>query len=799
MHVTKTKGALLLIMAAVAIFTFLATMLATEAGVFRANAGNSGYELYVKDLSTGQMHSLASTNTVAPPPETPVPPVVTNHPPVFVEGDSTTRELAENSGSGVAVGNPVAASDPNTGDVLAYRWSGADAQSFNVDGATGQIRTVSSATYDYETKSSYQLIVTVADGNGGSDSINVTVNLVDNVAPDFGLHNHRTDIDVPHGAGADQNVGAPVVASDPGDTITYSMTDTSSEGVSLTDTGKERGVDAFNLNSATGQFTTKTGVTYDHSVQSTYALRLIATDTEGDTGDILVYFNILDPNRKPVFRGGNADRTYTIPENAAAGTVLGSFIADDPEGDALSYWLQYFNNASDVNHFEVDASRQLVVANGADLSFESRLPDENGDKWIKVGVRAQDSKGLYGGVTVKVILTDVDEPPAFGRSAYSFSMSATTPPNTNLGTVFAADPEATDDNQRHSKDTSNLYATKHIAGQTVSYSLEGTHGTSFLVNSSTGAISTKPGVNYTAGTEYSLSAKATAGTLSSTAPITISTSSGPPVFAKDSMIRGVQEGLPVNSPVGNPVTATDPDDDPLTYTISGTDAAHFSVDATTGQMRTKSVFDRDTKDRYSVVITATDPAGHSDSVNLDIPIRHRNELPTFSNSSHTFNFSLSAATSVIQVNGASVSNPATHGERSITGVLIGNPITATDRENDRLTYSIVGVSPMRNLANSNDRRGVNDGSGTETTQPTPDASSFMIKSSQDSGLGVHGIGQIYGPTDGKILLTADHPSGKRYRYYNWAWQAGQVYQIKVQACQRTHECATTNVTINVTQ
>ena len=105
-----------------------------------------------------------------------------NNPPVFTEGENTTRYVVENSPRDTAIGVPVAASDDDE-DTLTYALEGADADEFEIDESTGQLKTKSGVTYDYEMKSSYSVTVTVTDGNGGSDSIDVTVNLTDADVP----------------------------------------------------------------------------------------------------------------------------------------------------------------------------------------------------------------------------------------------------------------------------------------------------------------------------------------------------------------------------------------------------------------------------------------------------------------------------------------------------------------------------------------------------------------------------------------------------------------------------------------
>jgi hypothetical protein len=67
-----------------------------------------------------------------------------------------------------------------------------------------------------------------------------------------------------------------------------------------------------------------------------------------------------------------------------------------------------------------------------------------------------------------------------------------------------------------------------------------------------------------------------------------STSNMPPSFPADTAPRSVDEDASVGADVGPPVSATDPDDDALTYTLGGADMADFAIDPATGQLKTKS-------------------------------------------------------------------------------------------------------------------------------------------------------------------------------------------------------------------
>ncbi len=99
--------------------------------------------------------------------------------------DIATRTVEENTSAGENIGKPVTATDPDSGDTLTYSLSGVDAASFDIDTATGQLKTL--AALDYETKNSYSVIVSVHDGGDSDgnadttvdDTIEVTINVTD--------------------------------------------------------------------------------------------------------------------------------------------------------------------------------------------------------------------------------------------------------------------------------------------------------------------------------------------------------------------------------------------------------------------------------------------------------------------------------------------------------------------------------------------------------------------------------------------------------------------------------------------
>ena len=95
--------------------------------------------------------------------------------PVFIEGDVATREIHEKEEVGANIGDPVSATDMDMGETLEYSLSDADAEPFDIDSETGQLRT--KAALNYQTKPVHTVKVLVSDGSR-VDSIIVTIRIL---------------------------------------------------------------------------------------------------------------------------------------------------------------------------------------------------------------------------------------------------------------------------------------------------------------------------------------------------------------------------------------------------------------------------------------------------------------------------------------------------------------------------------------------------------------------------------------------------------------------------------------------
>ena len=94
-----------------------------------------------------------------------------------------------------------------------------------------------------------------------------------------------------------------------------------------------------------------------------------------------------------------------------------------------------------------------------------------------------------------------------------------------------------------------------------------------------------------------------------------------PVFGEGTTAeRFVPEDSPVGTAIGGPVSATDPDGDTLDYTLGGADTGSFTIDGSSGQISTAVVLDYETKNSYSVTVTATDSGSLTDTIAVTINV-----------------------------------------------------------------------------------------------------------------------------------------------------------------------------------
>ena len=270
-----------------------------------------------------------------------------NRAPVFSEGASAARSVAENSAAGTAVGRRVTATDPD-GDRVTYSLVGGDTELFNIDSATGQISVAQGTALDFETKSSYAVTARAADRRNSSDTIALTIT-VTNVG-----HDDAYDAN-------DDGVIGPIEV----------------------------------LNAVEDYFSDPKGNRSSIGGASRVTVRVVAPAPEPEP----------QVNRAPVFSAGNST-TRSVDENSASGANVGARVtASDPDGDGLTYTLAGTDDSSfNAGSFGiVAATGQIQVGDGTNLDYE-------GEKnTYGVEVTATDPSGASDMITVTITVTNVEE------------------------------------------------------------------------------------------------------------------------------------------------------------------------------------------------------------------------------------------------------------------------------------------------------------------------------------------------------------------------------------------------------
>ena len=217
--------------------------------------------------------------------------VILNVAPEFSEGASATRTVASSEPAGTAIGDPVTATDADAGDTVTYSLEGADAASFTVNSASGQLLTRSGVTLD---RSSYTVVVVASDGTA-SARITVTITVILNAAPEFASSSTSRFV-VEQGSIGD-NVGAPVTATDAdqGDTLTYTL----------------GGADAasFIIVPSSGQI--RSAIVLDEETRSSYTVTVTANDGTADSDPITVNISVTDVTYGCATGGAIADADAT--------------------------------------------------------------------------------------------------------------------------------------------------------------------------------------------------------------------------------------------------------------------------------------------------------------------------------------------------------------------------------------------------------------------------------------------------------------------------------------------------------
>ena len=598
-------------------------------------------------------HSYTVTVTRAP-----------NTPPAFDDGPTATRGVVENTATGEYIGDPVAATDAEN-DTLTYSLDDTGAESFDIVSTSGQLRT--KADLDYETRDSYRVTVSVSDGmdaDGNADemtdnTITVTI-LVSNVneAPVFlsALDSLTIREDTPVGG----DIGAPFTATDgDNDTLTYTLdgsgaatfaihaasgqlrtrsvldyettpsytvdvnaADPSGEADSITVTITVTNVDEAgtvtlsSVQPVVGQPLRATMTDPDYisgsetwswarspngttswtpiggETLATYTpvvddvgdyLRATASYTDGEGSDKSAPAISVNPvrtpvpgNQAPVFPSIEPD-LHDVNENTPAGEDIGPpVMATDADNDTLTYTLDEGAETFDI----VSTTGQLRTK--AALDFETT-------DFYYARVNVTDTAGATGSTAqITIYVNNVEEPG-------TVTLSSLQPIVGQLLTATVSDPDDISDSETWSwaRSPNGTTSWTPIGGETLA--------TYTPVVDDVGDY-LRATASYDDGEGSNKSAPAISANAVEVAP-----GRNKPVFREHpTATRSTPRNTPAGRNIGAPLSATDADNDALTYSLGGPDGAGFDLDTSSGQLLTKAVLTGINRTVYKVFVSVSD-------------------------------------------------------------------------------------------------------------------------------------------------------------------------------------------------
>ncbi|KPA19200.1 secreted protein containing Dystroglycan-type cadherin-like protein [Candidatus Magnetomorum sp. HK-1] len=509
--------------------------------------------------------------------------------------------LPEDSAVDYSVGT-LTATDADMNKLAYTITSGNVDKIFAIDESTGTITLIGEDILDYETNKRYELSVSVSDGIS-SVSASVTINL--------------TDVDESPIIGIIEDL---IIREDSNAIIQFKVTDEDSDALTITVTSNDQIVDetCITINDISGTTNSIPSGLTSNDVElkivpkndGKVTLTVTVSDSTELSDSKSFTMTVVFVNKKPEFT--NTPLDLKLKENSEENHEIETLKAVDPDGHTLTYKIL---SGDENNAFKINNSGLIQVNDSNLLNFED-TPTYN------LIVEVTDGHSPVT-ASVSINLIDQNDPPVINPienqgtkedtvKNIPFNVSDEDSKDVLTITVESSNSQVVDETRITINETGSSTYTV-VAGEeshnlTLNIEPLKEGKTKITITVSDGILNNR--------TEFQLD---------------VSNVNKSPTLS-DTTFNNLKENITVGDPVGT-LEANDPDNNPLTYTITnGNNKNAFTIETNDdkGVIKVSGALDYESQNKYELTVMVTDSFDSSTTATIFINLTNVNEEPEIS-------------------------------------------------------------------------------------------------------------------------------------------------------------------------